>query len=309
MMTSDQIERFLLHCLRIDGYTADAILSQHQKFFFRDGIRPSCFHRKFQTISQIKTAPDLADQTIQLVWLKCGRCPSPDIDRVQFAMIILCGNIIQFLFQCVQICINLCFPGSQRIGSKRTVQTGARAKRYANIQTVSILIIQPGKQCPLTLCNGNRQIDFLIGCQIGLFHIGSNLFFCFSLIKHLHRNLRRTDTGQCTPWQRLSRLFLKQAVQMFLQCILCLCTIGKIHRKGAPRRTIRRVIPGDGNSVIRIINRKMGTPRFFLLRRMIGTRHIFFVRMRFLRIVKLHIFLREKRFNQRMNIIFKFCSV
>lgn len=35
----------------------------------------------------------------------------------------------------------------------------------------------------------------------------------------------------------------------------------------------------------------------------------FFVRMRFLRIVKLHIFLREKRFNQRMNIIFKFCSV
>lgn len=119
------------------------------------------------------------------------------------------------------------FPGSQRIGSKRTVQTSARAKRYADIQTVSILIIQPGKQCPLTLCNGNRQIDFLIGCQIGLFHIGSNLFFCFSLIKHLHRNLRRTDTGQCTPWQRLSRLFLQQAVQMFLQCILCLCTIGK----------------------------------------------------------------------------------
>ena len=63
---------------------------------------------------------------------------------------------------------------------------------YADIQTVSILIIQPGKQCPLTLCNGNRQIDFLIGCQIGLFHIGSNLFFCFSLI-HLLRNLA-TDT-------------------------------------------------------------------------------------------------------------------
>ena len=152
-------------------------------------------------------------------------------------MVILCRHIIQFLLQSIQIRIHLHFPGCERIRRKGTIQAGTRAKRNADIQAVPILVIQLRKKCTLTLRDRDRQVHLLIGSKICFFHIGSNLFLCLSLVKKLHRNLRRTDSGQCSPWETSSGFFFEQTIQMLLECIFRLGTIGKIHFEGAKSRS------------------------------------------------------------------------
>ena len=110
MMTSDNIQCLLLHRLRIDGDTADSVITQHLKLLLRDGIRSSCLYGKFDTMAKIKAAADLADQTVKLIRFQRRRCTSADIDGVQLLVIILRCHIIEFLLQSIQIRIHLISP-------------------------------------------------------------------------------------------------------------------------------------------------------------------------------------------------------
>ena len=121
-----------------------------------------------------------------------------------------------FFFQCIQIFIHAVRPFCQRIGGKRAIQTGARTKRNAHIQTVSVLIINTAQQFQLPLCNRQTQLDFFIRSKVCFLHIGTNLIFAFSLLQQFHRNLRRADTGQSSPRKCLSCIHSQQVIQLLL---------------------------------------------------------------------------------------------
>ena len=109
VMPPDQVKCLLLHGLRIDGDTADAVLAQNLQLLLGDGVWSSRLHRKFHTIGKIKAALDLADQAVELVRLQRRRCSATYIYGIELLMVkTLCGEI-NLLFQGIQIRIYL-FP-------------------------------------------------------------------------------------------------------------------------------------------------------------------------------------------------------
>ena len=175
-----------------------------------------CIDHSALLIRNAKIASDHSQQAVHLLCGKCCRCTSADINRIQYFMLAYLCREGNFFFQCIQIFIHAVRPFCQRIGGKRAIQTGARTKRNAHIQTVSVLIINTAQQFQLPLCNRQTQLDFFIRSKVCFLHIGTNLIFAFSLLQKFHRNLRRADTGQSSPRKCLSCIHSQQVIQLLL---------------------------------------------------------------------------------------------
>ena len=139
--SSDDIQSTLIHSLWIDGNSADPMFSQHFQLFSGNTVRPSRFHGKLLQITAVKAFLYLCQQTIHLIWFQGSWCSSSHIDRIQFAVAVDSGTGFDFFTKRIQIRIHFILPYRKWAGTKRTIQTDARTKRNADIQAVSIFII------------------------------------------------------------------------------------------------------------------------------------------------------------------------
>ncbi len=179
----------------------------------------------------------------------------------------------------------------QRIGSKRTVQTGRRTERNPDVQTVTVLIVNFSEQFQLPLRDIDRQLCLLVGSPVCLFHIPTDFVPAFALLQKLHRNFRRPDSGQRPPRKLLPRISRQKPVQILFQTVFRVRPVGKIHRKRALRQDGAAALAPDNPDALRqICNPHLPEKRFpagFLLRRHADRLP------------------RIKCFDQRMNVILK----
>ena len=153
---ADQIQRLLIHGLRIDGNAAHRIFLKHAELILRDRIRTSCLHGKFCQVMQIKLPVENRQQLIKTLRRDRGRRAAADIDRVQGKISHLVSNKCQLPVHGMKIRL-LHFPAEiQPVRAERTIQTDGRTERNAHIKAVALLEVHPVEDILLSVYHRKR---------------------------------------------------------------------------------------------------------------------------------------------------------
>ena len=160
MPAADQAQRLFLHGLRVHADAGNTVLFNDTQLLLCDAVRASCFHSEFLPAA-CKAFFDQRQQPVHLIRLQCGRRSAADVDSVRLFSELLhhLRAGADFLLKCIEIFVHTvpeAFYGIRREGA---VQAGRRTEGNADIEAVSVLIINTGKDLPLTHSDICRQIS------------------------------------------------------------------------------------------------------------------------------------------------------
>ena len=115
MLSADQFECPVPHCLRIDTDPADSALFENLKLLRIDAVRPSRFHSELLQGGKVKILTDHPDQSPGLRGFQRCRSSAADIQGIQYFALHKRRRGLHFPLQGVEILIHPVLPGSERI--------------------------------------------------------------------------------------------------------------------------------------------------------------------------------------------------
>ena len=146
MLPPQQIQRVLLHTLRVDRDAGTPVLFHAVEFFLRDAVRPPGFDRILRYFLHRQILVNHVKQPGKRLVIQRGRRAAADIDRLQLLSCKRFRHIGKFLFDRVQIRVHPSRILPRRIRRKRTIRANARAKRNADVETTAVFMVDPARE-------------------------------------------------------------------------------------------------------------------------------------------------------------------
>ena len=182
MSSSDDIQRLLIHRLRIYRNTRYVMGFQYSKLININRIGSSGFHCKLFKFSHIDIPFDHAKQLIKLACVKRCRRSATYIYRIKDFTLscIYCKG--KFLFDTADIFIKAFFVLNDRIGCERAIQACRGAERNADVDAVSFILVDKIDNARFALCYFDRKKRLFITDEIGFLHVVKYLAVALFLV-------------------------------------------------------------------------------------------------------------------------------
>ena len=163
MPSPDQVERLLIHRLRIHGYSGDPMLFQDFQLLHGNGIGSPCLDSAFEASAKIIILLRCCKEPVELLRRKGRRSPPSHIksdrlsstgaaaDRFLPRFERESEHLISLHLQNdrIHVIVHGSLPGRDRRCAERTVETDRRTERDMQIQAVRILTRRnPGEDPP-----------------------------------------------------------------------------------------------------------------------------------------------------------------
>ena len=171
MLTSDDLQCFLIHGLWIYRNSCYRIFTDCFQFLACDAVRSSSLYSKFSKSLKSESLSYCIQQLTDLMRKQCSRCTAANINGIQLSALHHKSCFSYFFAESFHILICSLLPYFQWIRTERTVQTNTWTEWDSNIKTISILIINVLENLSFSVCNSNGKRCFLRTYQIFLTHL------------------------------------------------------------------------------------------------------------------------------------------
>ena len=197
---SDQVQRALLHGLRVDGDAPCAGFLNDRQFFRRDRFRPSAFHGELHCAVRDEQIADAVQEQVQLIRLQTGGRTAADVDG--FGGMALPVHQLSNGFHLTEQRreIGVRRVPLIRVARKTAVLTACRTERDADVQSDGFRI-RAALYRLLAFADPPQQRDLPVRNIIPFFQDLSGIF---SPGLQFVIQFARTDACQDTPVQVLS---------------------------------------------------------------------------------------------------------
>ena len=135
MFSSDKFKNAVVHSLRVDADSVNAVFLHNFKLFRRNRVRSACFNGKFPDSAEIKRVSCRAQNSVKLFRSEHSRSSSAHINRFKAKPKFSHehGGIPQFFTKQINVLRYKLRGFFYCVRSERTIGTSARTERNRNI--------------------------------------------------------------------------------------------------------------------------------------------------------------------------------